>query len=154
VPNTEWLEGSGLTLERGNVLCDEHCFAVGAENVVAAGDVAAYPHPLAPDPIWIEHWSNAREMGAIAAANLIADGDAPASFTAVPTFWSDQYDVKIKSAGLLGAADSYAVVEDDPERPALVVEAHREGRLVGAIAFNRNRTIIDYQRQLGAALVA
>jgi 3-phenylpropionate/trans-cinnamate dioxygenase ferredoxin reductase component len=157
VPNTEWLRGSGLALERGNVLCDERCFAVGVgagvDNIVAAGDVAAYPHPLAPDPIWIEHWSNAREMGAIAAANLLAAGDGPTSFAAVPTFWSDQYDVKIKSAGLLGGADSYEIVEDDPERRALVVEAYRDGRLVGAIAFNRNRTIIDYQRRLGAALV-
>jgi 3-phenylpropionate/trans-cinnamate dioxygenase ferredoxin reductase subunit len=153
VPNTEWLRGSGLELVAGNVLCDEHCFAAGFDDVVAAGDVAAYPHPLAPGPIWIEHWSNAREMGAIAAANLVAGGDGCTSFAAVPTFWSDQYDVKIKSAGLLAAADSYEVIEDDPERPALVVEARREGELVGAIAFNRNRTIIDYQRRLAAVLV-
>jgi len=54
---------------------------------LAAGDVAAYPHPLAPGPIWIEHWSNAREMGAIAAANLLAEGggddDGCKSFAAV-----------------------------------------------------------------------
>ena len=72
----------------------------------------------------------------------------------MPTFWSDQYDVKIKSAGLLSAADSFTVIEEDPERPSLVVEAHRGDELVGAVVFNRNRTIIEYQRQLAEALVA
>jgi 3-phenylpropionate/trans-cinnamate dioxygenase ferredoxin reductase subunit len=150
VPNSEWLLGSGLTLLNGNVLCDQHCFAAGAEDVVAAGDVAAYPHPSTEEPICIEHWSNARDMGIAAAANLVREPEARTAFTAVPTFWSDQYDVKIKSAGLLAAADSFTVVDEDPERPALVVEAHRGEALVGAVVFNRNRTIIQYQRQLAA----
>jgi 3-phenylpropionate/trans-cinnamate dioxygenase ferredoxin reductase subunit len=153
VPNSEWLEGSGLQLLKGNVLCDEHCVAVGAEDIVAAGDVAAYPHPSAGGPIWIEHWSNARDMGATAAVNLLKSPDVREVFAAVPTFWSDQYDVKIKSAGLLSLADSYTVVDEDPERPSLVVEAHRQGELVGAVVFNRNRTIIDYQRRLAQTLL-
>jgi NADPH-dependent 2,4-dienoyl-CoA reductase/sulfur reductase-like enzyme len=154
VPNSEWLASSGLTLLKGTVLCDEHCMAVGVEDVAAAGDVAAYPHPSAEGPIWIEHWSNARDMGASAAANLLRSSDAREPFVAVPTFWSDQYDVKIKSAGLLSAADSFTVIEEDLERPALVVEAHRGDELIGAVVFNRNRTIIGYQRQLAEALVA
>ena len=154
VPNSEWLASSGLTLLKGTVLCDEHCMAVGVDDVAAAGDIAAYPHPSADGPIWIEHWSNARDMGASAAANLLRSSDAREPFVAVPTFWSDQYDVKIKSAGLLSAADSFTVIEEDPERPSLVVEAHRGDELVGAVVFNRNRTIIGYQRQLAEALVA
>jgi 3-phenylpropionate/trans-cinnamate dioxygenase ferredoxin reductase component len=152
VPNSEWLADSGITLLNGNVLCDEHCFAIGTDNVVAAGDVAAYPYPHVAGPICVEHWSNAREMGAVAATNLLKPPDLRQPFRAVPTFWSDQYDVKIKSVGLLGTADSYRVVEDDPVRPALVVEAYRQTEMVGAIAFNRNKAIIEYQRQLAAAL--
>jgi 3-phenylpropionate/trans-cinnamate dioxygenase ferredoxin reductase subunit len=150
VPNTEWLSGSGLELHRGTVLCDQHCVAV--EEVVAAGDVASYPHPSADGPVWIEHWSNARDMGTIAATNLLKGPDVREPFAAVPTFWSDQYDVKIKSAGLLSVADNYKVVEEDPERPSLVVEAFKGDELVGAVVFNRNRTIIGYQRQLAEAL--
>ena len=62
--------------------------------------------------------------------------------------------MKIKSAGLLSAADSFTVLEEDPEQGSLLVEAHRGETLVGAVAFNRNRAIIDYQRQLTAALAA
>jgi 3-phenylpropionate/trans-cinnamate dioxygenase ferredoxin reductase component len=154
LPNTEWLTDSGLELQRGNVVCDAHCFAVGAENVAVAGDMAAFPYPLADEPVCIEHWSNAREMGALAAGNLLAATEDRKQFLAVPTFWSDQYDVKIKSAGLLSVADRRTVVEEDPEKGTLLVEAHRGDTLVGAIAFNRNRAIIDYQRELAAQLVA
>ena len=152
VPNTEWLSSSGLELHCGTVLCDAHCVAVGTEDVVAVGDVASYPHPSADGPVWIEHWTNARDMGAVAATNLLKGPDMREPFVAVPTFWSDQYDVKIKAAGLPGIADGWRVVEEDPERPSLVVEAVRGDELVGAVVFNRNRTIIGYQRQLAEAL--
>jgi 3-phenylpropionate/trans-cinnamate dioxygenase ferredoxin reductase subunit len=153
-PNTEWLAGSGLTLQGGAVLCDEHCLAVGAANVAAAGDVAAWPHPQAEGPVCIEHWAIARDMAAVAAANLL---DAPGErtpFATVPTFWSDQYDVKLKSAGLLATANRFVVVEEDVERPSLVVEALRGDELVGAIVFNRNKAIIGYQRTLAEQLAA
>jgi 3-phenylpropionate/trans-cinnamate dioxygenase ferredoxin reductase component len=153
LPNTEWLEGSGLTIEQGAVLCDEYCMAVGAEGVAVAGDIALYPHPGSPEPICIEHWSNARDMGAMSAINLLTPPASRQVFVAVPTFWSDQYDVKIKSAGLLKIADNWVVVEEEPEKPRLVVEAYQGTELVGAIVFNKNRTIIDYQRKLQAAML-
>jgi len=153
-PNSGWLAGSGLLVSAGAVVCDEYCFAVGTDNVVAAGDVAAWPHPHGDGPGCIEHWTNARDTATIGAANLLAEPGARTPLACVPTFWSDQYDVKIKSAGLLRAANRYTVVDEDPGRPSLVVEAHRDDELVGAIVFNRNRTIIDYQRQLAGALAA
>lgn len=152
VPNSEWLADSGVGLDNGNVLCDEYCFAIGTDNVVAAGDIAAYPQPHVVNPICVEHWSNARGMGTLAATNLLRPRELRQPFVAVPTFWSDQYDVKIKSVGLLAGADSYRVVEDDPVRPTLIVEAYRQAEMVGAIAFNRPRAIIEYQRQLASAL--
>jgi 3-phenylpropionate/trans-cinnamate dioxygenase ferredoxin reductase component len=147
VPNSEWLEGSGLELVDGAVRCDVHCFA--AENVVAAGDVAAWPHRHAEDVVCVEHWAIARDMGARAAANLVGER---VPFAPVPTFWSDQHDVKIKSAGLLSAADRFEILEEDAERPSLVAEARRGDELVGAVVFNKNKSIIGYQRQLAAAL--
>lgn len=148
VPNTDWLRESGLGSHRGAVLCDEYCFASGAENIVAAGDVAAWPHPAVGAPVSIEHWTNARDMGAAAATNLIARPGDRAPFVPVPTFWSDQYDVKIRSAGFVQHADSFTVVEDDPQARSLVVEAHSHGRLIGALTFNRVRQIVEYQREL------
>ena len=52
VPNTEWLEGSGLTIDNG-VVCDETTLA--APGVVAAGDVARWPNPLFDEVMRVEH---------------------------------------------------------------------------------------------------
>lgn len=154
-PNSEWLLGSDVLLQAGAVVCDEYCAVLGLDGlalpgVVAAGDIAAWPHPHGGGPVCIEHWSNARDMAAHAVANLVGQRERT-PFTAVPTFWSDQYHVKIKSAGFLRAADRFTVVSEDVDKPSLVVEAHRGDELVGAVVFNMNRTIIDYQRRLAAA---
>ncbi len=154
-PNTEWLAGSGLALsDRGALLCDEHCLVPGHERVAAAGDMAAFPHPVTGEATCIEHWSNARDMAVTAAHNLLASPEARRRHDVVPTFWSDQYGVKIKSAGYIAGADAYEVVAEDEQRCSLVVEAFRSGRLVGAIVFNKNKTIIEYQRQLAGAVAA
>lgn len=157
-PNTEWLDGSGILLDRGVVVCDatgtvldEDCHPI--DSILAAGDVAAWPHPHASGAVCIEHWSNARDMGDTAAKNILLSHAARQPIRSVPAFWSDQYDVKIKSAGLLRGADALTVVSEDVDKPSLLIEASRDGRVVGAIAFNMNRAMIGYQRDLATAPV-
>ena len=67
------------------VLCESTCHAVGATDVVAAGDVARWPN-LRFDgvPRRIEHWLNAVEMGRAAAANLLAGRGRATRFTPLP----------------------------------------------------------------------
>ena len=70
VPETGWLEGSGLTIDDG-VVCDETL--VAAPGVVAAGDVARWPNRLFDGEVMrIEHWTNATEQGVYAANRLFA----------------------------------------------------------------------------------
>lgn len=147
-PNTGWLAGSGIELRAGNVVCDEQLFAVGAPGVMAIGDVAEIPRPNTDDRVCVEHWTNARDMAYLAAHNLLADPADRRAFAALPTFWSNQYSLNIKSVGFLGCADSFTVVAEDPAKPALVVEAHRDGRIVAAVTINRNRQMIEYTRAL------
>jgi len=158
VPNSEWLADAGLAMDRGVVVCDATCSVldVGGNvvpDVMAAGDIAAWPHHHGEGAVCIEHWSNARDMADLAAHNLQLEPAARtpmASLASVPTFWSDQYNVKIKSAGFLRAAERWTIVSEDPEKPALLVEGHRGDELVGAVAFNMNRSIINYHRALAA----
>lgn len=148
VPNTEWLAGSGLTLERGHVLCDASCTAVGTHGIVAAGDVAAWQDPTTWELRHLEHWSHASEMAQAAAITLLNRTGMPQVYDPIPTFWTDQWDLKIRSAGWLADATNLTVTEEDADRGRLIVEAHREGHLVGAITVNRARAHIDYQRTL------
>ena len=157
-PNTEWLEGSGLSLDAGVVACDATCTVLDLhghpiDSIMAAGDVAAWPHPHASGAVCIEHWSNARDMGDLAASNILLDQTDRQVLRSVPAFWSDQYNVKIKSAGFLRGVDSLTVISEDPAKPSLLVEARRDDEVVGAIAFNMNRAMIGYQRDLAAAMV-
>jgi 3-phenylpropionate/trans-cinnamate dioxygenase ferredoxin reductase subunit len=143
VPETGWLEGSGLTLENG-VVCDATLAA--APGVVAAGDVARWP--LGGQMVRIEHWTNATEQGAAAGRRLLAaDGEAQ-PFAPVPYVWSDQYDTKIQVVGLPRADDEMAVVDGTLEERRFVACFGREGRLTGAVAFNRPRLLVGYRRLL------
>jgi NADPH-dependent 2,4-dienoyl-CoA reductase/sulfur reductase-like enzyme len=142
-PATDWLDGSGLTIEDG-VVCDESC--VAAPGIVAAGDVARWPNPLFDgESMRLEHWTNAAEQGVYAAQRLL-NPDSVAPFAPVPFVWSDQYDVKIQVAGRVRGDDQIEIVDGDVAERRFVAAVGREGRLVGAVAFNRPRVLMQYRR--------
>jgi len=148
VPATDWLAGSGLTIDNG-VVCDETCRA--APGVVVAGDVARWPNPLFDGELMrLEHWTNATEQGVFAAERLLAGdgGGAPAPFAPVPFVWSDQYDVKIQSVGRFTAEDEVHVVHGSLEERRFVALFGRAGRLVGALGFSRPRNVMQYRRMI------
>ncbi|MDQ3945254.1 MAG: FAD-dependent oxidoreductase [Actinomycetota bacterium] len=144
VPETGWLESSGLELRNG-VVCDETC-ATAAPGVVAAGDIARWPNRLFGEEMRIEHWSNAVEQGAAAAQRLLTSDEAAEPFAPVPYFWSDQYDTKIQFLGRAAPDDEVAVVDGSLEDGRFVAVFGRAGRLVGALAFNRPRQLMAYRR--------
>jgi NADPH-dependent 2,4-dienoyl-CoA reductase/sulfur reductase-like enzyme len=146
-PNTEWLEGSGLTLDDG-VVCDSTCLA--APGVVAAGDVARWPNPTFDEVMRVEHWENAQAQGDHAARTLLADlaGSAGEPYAPVPWFWSDQYDRKIQLAGRSGPDDVVEVVDGSVEERQFVALYGRGGRLVGALGMNRPRPIMQFRSKI------
>ena len=150
VPNTDWLRDSGLELQPG-VVCDPTLAALGAEGVFCAGDITAWPHPLADgETVRIEHWTVAAEQGAAAGRNLVLPPDERRPFVATPYFWSDQYDVKIQSVGFPARATRIRVIERSPDGARLVAAGERDGRLVAAVGFNAARRMPFYRRGLAA----
>lgn len=143
LPNTEWLEGSGLTLGDG-VVCDQYCEA--ARNVYAAGDVARWHNPLFGTSMRIEHRTNAAEQGMAAARNLIDPG-ARTPFAPVPYFWSDQYDMRIRAYGHLRGHDEVAVVEGDLAERRFVAAYRTGDRVSGALAIGMPPRAIRRWRQ-------
>jgi 3-phenylpropionate/trans-cinnamate dioxygenase ferredoxin reductase subunit len=145
VPRTDWLEGSGLTLDDG-VVCDATTLA--APGVVAAGDVARWPNHLFDETMRVEHWDHALDMGAHAAGRLL-DGDGPGTpYTPVPWFWSDQYDRKIQLAGRVRPDDELAVVAGGFDEPRFCVLYGRAGRVTGALAMNMPARVVRYRRAI------
>jgi 3-phenylpropionate/trans-cinnamate dioxygenase ferredoxin reductase component len=144
-PVTGWLEGSGLELRDG-VLCDSSCAAIGAENVVAAGDVARWPNPVFDSaPMRIEHWTNAVEQGSAAALTLLQGSGPETAYAPVPSFWSDHFDTRLQSVGLPALADETTVVDGSLEERRFVAACRRDGKLVGAITYGMPRGLLKYR---------
>lgn len=147
VPETRWLDGSGLHLEDG-VVCDETLLA--APGVVAAGDVARWPNQMFDGEVMrLEHWTNAIEQGVYVATRLLAGDAMSEPFAPVPFVWSDQYDVKIQTSGRFGADDEMVIVHGSLESRQFTALFGRAGRLVGALAFSMPRQLMQFRRMLG-----
>jgi 3-phenylpropionate/trans-cinnamate dioxygenase ferredoxin reductase subunit len=145
VPAVDWLSGSGLTLDNG-IVCDEFCEA--APGVVAAGDVACWPHPRY-GYLRVEHRLNATEHGAAAAMTLLGKREP---FAPVPYFWTDQYDVKIQAYGVPTEGSEFQVVEGElgDERFAAL---YSDGKTVtAALTWNMPRAAVKLRAKVMAEL--
>ncbi|HRW37035.1 MAG TPA: FAD/NAD(P)-binding oxidoreductase [Aquihabitans sp.] len=151
IPNTEWLEGSGVELADG-VVCDETTLV--APGVVACGDVARWPNRLYDEVMRVEHWEHALDMAAHAARRLLAQdrGEPGEAFAPVPFFWSDQYDRKIQLAGRVRPDDEVAVVAGSLDERRFCALYGRDGRVVGALTMNMPAKVIRYRRQIAEGL--
>ena len=153
VPNIEWLEGNGLDLSDG-VLVDESLQVVGSPApAVAVGDIARHPNALLPfGPSRIEHWNMPTELGKHAGTTLAkalhdaGTNTTPEPFSALPSFWSDQYDVSLQSFGMPGLGTP-TVVEGELDG-ACIVEYHRGDDLVGVVGVNRSKDLMPYRKQM------
>jgi len=113
VPVTGWLANSGIQLADvsvgGGILTDE-IGRTSAPHVWATGDVAAWPDRNGRNRR-VEHWSSAVEQARIL-AQALTGVQAPGTLP-VPTFWSDQYGLKIQAVGHPSGEDTVHIVEDD-----------------------------------------
>ena len=125
-PATDWLIGSGVTLDNG-IVCDE-VGRTSEPHVWALGDVASW-RDAAGHQVRVEHWSNVAEQSRVLVPALLG-AEIPQS-TALPYFWSDQYDVKIQCLGEPKAGDVVHVVEDDGRK--FLAYYARDGVLVGVV---------------------
>ena len=142
------LTGSGLQADPG-LACDATLTAAGDPDILGAGDIVSWPHPLADgEDVRIEHWTVAAEQGQLAGRNALVPPAERKPYVTPPYFWSDQYDVKIQSIGLPGRAERLELLESAPDGWRRVYAGERDGRLVGVIAINGARRLGAYRMAL------
>ncbi len=151
VPNTEWLDGSGLEVDNG-VLCGPSLFA--APRVVVAGDVARWRWRRHGSELLtrIEHWEVTVQMAAAAAKSLLAGPAHAPDFDPVPYFWSDQYGLRIQMLGRPDPSDEVAVVDGAYDAPdgRFVVAYGRGGKLTAVLGVSRPRQVMAFRPLLVA----
>jgi 3-phenylpropionate/trans-cinnamate dioxygenase ferredoxin reductase component len=142
VCNSEWLADNGLDLSDG-ILTDNTLRVVGAERAVAVGDIARFPNPLFDEVARrVEHWSIPTDTAKRAAVTLVdqlSGSDVHRTdFAPVPSFWSDQLDLRLRSFGAPALADDVRTEEGDLDRllDGVLLTYHRSGQHVGTLAIN------------------
>jgi NADPH-dependent 2,4-dienoyl-CoA reductase/sulfur reductase-like enzyme len=159
--NVEWLEGNGLDLADG-VLTDAALRPVAdgvpVDGVAVVGDIARFPNRRFDDRAFrVEHWNipteTGRRAGAVLAAYLAGDGydeTVTAPWDLLPSFWSDQYDVRLQSFGMPGLADADGVrllagrLDDE-----CIVGYHRGDDLMAVIGVGMLREVTGYRDRIG-----
>jgi NADPH-dependent 2,4-dienoyl-CoA reductase/sulfur reductase-like enzyme len=152
VINSAWLEGNGLDLSDGLLVDSAMQVDTALAPVVAVGDIARHPNALFDDiPRRVEHWNMPTETGRRAGRTLAAilRGDEPdrAPFTAMPSFWSDQYSHKLQSFGMPGLATRIEVADGDANGRCIVEYRDATG-LVGVVGVDRTPELAHYRKTL------
>ena len=108
------------------------------DDIYAIGDCATHANPFADNAvIRLESVQNANDMANTAARAIMGDKEP---YHALPWFWSNQYDLKLQTAGLNTGFDD-TVLRGDPETRKFTVVYLKEGR---PIAFDCVNMMKDY----------
>lgn len=147
LPNVELAAAAGLAVDNGIVIDEQG--RTSDPDIVAAGDCANYPCPRYIRRLRLESVPNAGEHAKVAAATLCGKTK---TISALPWFWSDQYDLKLQIAGLNTGHDA-VVLRGDPEAGRSFTAFYlREGRLIAADCVNRPQDFLFSKQAISQGL--
>ena len=141
VPAADWLAHSGL--EPDGVLTD----AMGRTSipdVFAAGDVTRSFDPRFGVHARSEHWDAAARQGVSAAKAMLGEASGPPP---LPSFWSDQYGLRISYVGHAEHADDVHLEHDHDGRELRAVYT-RDERPIAALTVDQPRALIALRREI------
>ena len=127
---------AGLDIDNG-IACDA-TLRTSDPDIYAAGDCCSFPHDLfGGKRIRLESWRNASDQANVATENMLG---GTKTYTAVPWFWSDQYDLSLQIAGLPGEAIS-TVRRTVSGSAFLIFHLDGSGRLVAASGVGQGNAV-------------
>ena len=145
VPSVGPLIAAGAAGGNG-VDVDEFCRTT-LENVYAVGDCAAHANTYADGAvIRLESVQNANDQATVAAKHICGEA---VSYQAFPWFWSNQYDLKLQTAGLSIDHDETVLRGDPAERKFSVVYL-KEGRVIALDCVNNTKDYVQGRKLIEA----
>jgi hypothetical protein len=122
-------------------------YGIVTDDIFAAGDVARSPHPVfGYEFLALEHWSNAVEQAKVAAQNMLSSESEWRPYLHVPTFWSFQFGVSIKSVGVPSYGEEVIVMQGSTDERRFVALYGHQGRTVAAVTFDQGKWL-DFCRE-------
>lgn len=143
VPNTELAANAGLQVENGVVIDD--LARTSDPQIFAAGDCAVNWMARYGRLVRLESVPSAVEQAKAAAATLCGK-ERPIS--ALPWFWSDQYDLKLQIAGMNTGYDEIVLNGDPTRDQEFTCYYLQHGRLIAADCVNRPRDFMKAKQMI------
>lgn len=132
------------------VLVDHHC-KTSLPDIYAIGDCAAHENDFAEGAvIRLESVQNANDQANVVAKGICGD---EARYHAIPWFWSNQYDLKLQTAGLSTGHDQTVLRGDIASRSFSVVYL-RQGRVIALDCVNATKDYVQGRMLVTAGLQA
>ncbi len=147
VPNVELAQDAGLAVDNGIVI-DEHG-RTDDPDIFAAGDCANHFDARYDRRLRLECVANAVEQAKSVGA-AICGQDKPIS--ALPWFWSDQYDLKLQIAGLSAGYDEVVLRGDPSTGRGFACFYFSDGQLIAADCVNRPQEFMFSKRAIAEGL--
>ncbi len=138
-PASRLAEAAGLAIDNG-ISTDSHG-RTSDPHIWAAGDCASFPH--GEGRLRLESVQNAIDQAELVADNMLGEG---LDYTAMPWFWSDQYETKLQIAGLSTGYDH--IVTRGPDGDAVSFWYFNGDRLIAVDAMNDPRAYMVGKRLL------
>ncbi len=151
IPDVDALIGAGAQCDNG-VKVDAYC-RTSLPDIYAIGDCAQHDNPFTDGAsIRLESVQNANDMAATAAKHICGKAEA---YSALPWFWSNQFDLKLQTAGLSIGHDE-TVLRGSPEERSFSVIYLKDGRVIALDCVNamkdyvQGRKLVEARAVLGA----
>jgi 3-phenylpropionate/trans-cinnamate dioxygenase ferredoxin reductase component len=150
-PQTALAESAGLRIENG--ICVDEYGQSSDPHIFAAGDCASHPSIRYQRRLRLESVQNANDQSRVVALNMVArqQGREPDEiYNALPWFWSDQFDIKLQSAGLHEGHDRTELdgTLDPVEKSGFVVRYFKGEKLIAADCVNRPKDFMAIKTAL------
>jgi 3-phenylpropionate/trans-cinnamate dioxygenase ferredoxin reductase subunit len=142
-PNDDLAREAGLAVEDG-IVADAQG-RTSDPSVFAAGDCARHVHTGFAEKVRFESVQSAIDQGKVVAAAIMGQED---QHSAVPWFWSDQYDAKLQVVGI-PEADCAAFIKGDPASGSFAVYHMRGNDPVAVEAVNAPHDFVTARKTVG-----
>ncbi len=142
-PNQELAAHAGLICEDG-IVTDLNG-RTNDPSIYAAGDCARHAHTGFADTVRLESVQSAIDQGKVVADSIFGGSE---EHSAVPWFWSDQYDTKLQVVGV-ATDECAALIKGDPQSGSFAVYHMRGGEPVSVEAVNAPQDFVAARKSVG-----
>ena len=130
------------------ILVDDHC-RTSLPDVFAIGDCVAFACDYADGAVMrVESVQNANDQATCVAKAICG---APVAYHAFPWFWSNQYDLKLQTAGLSVGYDA-TVLRGDPANRSFSIIYLKAGRVIALDCINSAKDYVQGRKLVEARL--